>query len=195
MCFVMLDWSLDDMVQFSLYHLWCPILSEDLSWISKYSVGFISCSLGMLLNCVSNFVLCWDRFETHCIGCTVLLLTKVCTLAFKISWIVRKLYNIQVTGVVLFTFWPLACQLSCWLLDLVSVFYLKNKWDKTCTTFVCFFSILAEVVPQLSKNWFTVFAFWGEPCLVLWCFFLHFCSGEDAVSPLIVVFWPALKFK
>ena len=43
----------------------------------------------------------------------------------------------------------------------------KNKQDKTCPTFVCFFSILAEVIPQLSKNWFTVFAFYGEPCLVL----------------------------
>ena len=43
----------------------------------------------------------------------------------------------------------------------------KNKRDKTCTTFVCFFSVVAEVVPQLSKNWFTVFAFCGEPCLVL----------------------------
>ena len=30
-------------------------------------------------------VLCWEMFETRGIGCTVLLLTKVCTLAFKIS--------------------------------------------------------------------------------------------------------------
>ena len=92
-----------------------------LRWLNKYSVGFISCSLGLLLDYVSNFVLWWEMFETHGIGCTVLLLTKVCTLAFKISWIVRKLYNIQVMRVVLFTFWPLVCHLSCWLLNLVSV--------------------------------------------------------------------------
>ena len=24
-CFVMLDWSSEDMIQFSLYYLWCPI--------------------------------------------------------------------------------------------------------------------------------------------------------------------------
>ena len=54
-----------------------------LRWFNKYSVGFISCSLGLLLNCISNFVLCWNRFETCCIGCTMVLLTKVCTLACK----------------------------------------------------------------------------------------------------------------
>ena len=50
---------------------------------NKYSVGFISRSLGLLLGYVSNFVLCWEVLETRGIGCTILLLTKVCTLAFK----------------------------------------------------------------------------------------------------------------
>ena len=51
--------------------------------LNKYSVGFISHSLALLLGYVSNFVLCWEVLETRGIGCTVLLLTKVCTLAFK----------------------------------------------------------------------------------------------------------------
>ena len=28
-CFVMLDWSSEDMIQFSLYYLWCPVLNEN----------------------------------------------------------------------------------------------------------------------------------------------------------------------
>ena len=56
-----------------------------LGWLNQYGVGFTSCSLGLLLDYVSNFVLCWGVFETRAIGCTILLLTKVCTLAFKIS--------------------------------------------------------------------------------------------------------------
>ena len=65
----------------------------------------------------------------------------------------------------------------------------KNKGDKICTAFVCFLSILTEVVPQLSKNWFTVLLFMVN--LAWFCdVLLHFWSGEDPVSPLIVVFWP-----
>ena len=54
---------------------------------------------------------------------------------------------------------------------------------RICT---CFLSILAEVVPQPSKNWFHCIAFvvnLARFCDVL----LRFLSGEDAVSPLIVV--------
>ena len=53
------------------------------------------------------------------------------------------------------------CILSPFLLATKSgvSFCLKFKRNKTHTDFVCFFSILAKVVPQLSKNWFTVFAF------------------------------------
>ena len=56
----------------------------------------------------------------------------------------------------------------------------ENKRDKTCTTFVCFFSILAEVVPQLFKIWFTILLFYDEPCLVL----VMFYSAAEVVKIL-----------
>ena len=40
----------------------------------------------------------------------------------------------------------------------------ENKIYMGCS---CFISILAEVVPQPSKNWFHCIAFHVEPCLVL----------------------------
>ena len=42
--------------------------NSKLRQLNKYSVCFISCNLGLLLNNVSNFVLCCDRFKTHCKG-------------------------------------------------------------------------------------------------------------------------------
>ena len=126
-------------------------------------------------------------FVVLCIRCIVAVLTKVYTLAFK-----KTNKNCQefgkgyVLGLVFVYILTCACHLSCLLLNLVSVFseiWGKIKYIRICT---CFLSILAEVVPQPSKNWFHCIAFMVNLawfCDVLLCFW----SGEDAVSPLIVV--------
>ena len=53
--------------------------------LNKYNVNFNSCGLELLPHCVSRFVLGGGMSETRCNGCTIVLLTKVCTLACKIG--------------------------------------------------------------------------------------------------------------
>ena len=78
-----LDLSSKGVVQFFFVLLVVSYPKWKVRCLNKYGVSFISRSLGLLLGYVSNFVLCWEVLETHGIGCTILLLTKVCTLAFK----------------------------------------------------------------------------------------------------------------
>ena len=101
-------------------------------------------------------MLCWNRFETNCIGCTVVLLTKVCALACKKQTNCELIgnYTLEKGCTWVSVCYIVTCILSPFLLATKSGvgFVLEFKRDKTHTDFVCFFSILAEVVPQLSKN-------------------------------------------
>ena len=191
--YVMLSWFSRAIIQFSLYYLWCPNLYEKLGWLNKYGVCFSCCGSGLLLSCIRKFLLCWDRFETLCIGHIALSLTKVCTLAYKIMNCWDYMFTKECTRV-LFTLWPVSCDFSVWLLNLVSAFTWNLQGIKYIhVSFVCLVFSWGDT--SAFQNCVHGYAFCGEPHWVFVMILLRSWSGEDAVSSLIVVFWPVMKFQ
>ena len=103
--------------------------NSKLRQLNKYSVYFNSCHLGLLLHCVSNFVLSCNRFKIPCKGldCCVLFVWPRWG-----PWPSKNMvgnYTIEhmLLGCVCLLRDLCSIILSCWLLNLVSIFCLKIK--------------------------------------------------------------------